>query len=515
MVDHRSLLGALAISLFVIGCSSDDTSDEKDQSQAGGGAAGSAEPEQGGSSGSDEQSVGGRVNQGGTSEHGGRANLGGTGEGGRANTGGSGTGGTEIGGSTAGGAEPGGAESGGTETAGASTGGAESAGAANGGAESGGAANGGDESGGTESGGAAAGGADTAGASTGGADTAGASTGGAAMGGSGGENTEPAVRFVGRFDWSESAGPRFEWSGSEMQARFSGTEVSVHLNGSDNYFVSVVDGTVNKFHFTGGDQVIELASGLDPGEHEVRVSRVTEAFYWWAQFLGFDFGSGTLLPPPPDPGRHIEVIGDSISAGYGIEGPNRDCPFTPDTENHYLTYEAIAARELGADLVTLAWSGIGMYSNSGGDLAPPHMPEQYLLTMPDFVDGTWDFTQYTPEVVVIALGTNDFSSGDPGEGFQAAYTEFVSDLRGRYPDAFVYLATSPMMSGSDQDQLTEYLNAIIAERQGLNDDRIELLPFASQDEAVDGLGCGWHPSRATHQKMATLMVQTIREDLGW
>ena len=97
-----------------------------------------------------------------------------------------------------------------------------------------------------------------------------------------------------------------------------------------------------------------LASGLPAGEHLVELYRRTEANQGESQFLGFDFGEGALLAPPPRAERRIELVGDSITAGYGNEGADMSCPFSPDTENHYLTYGALAARQLGAEASTVA-----------------------------------------------------------------------------------------------------------------------------------------------------------------
>jgi lysophospholipase L1-like esterase len=299
-----------------------------------------------------------------------------------------------------------------------------------------------------------------------------------------------------------------------MHARFSGTEVKAHLNGSANWYEAVVDGQASKVQHAGGDQVLTLASGLAPGDHEVRLYKITEAFYWSVQFLGFDFGSGTLLPAPPNPDRRIEVVGDSISAGYGIEGADQSCSFSADTENHYLTYESVAARDLGADLITLAWSGIGMVRNSGGDTTEPRMPERYLLTMPDFPNSAWNFASWVPHAVVINLGTNDFSTGDPGQPFVDAYVKFVTDMRGRYPATQIYLATSPMLGEPDHGTQKAHLQTVIALRVGQGDTKIKLLDFSTQDMA-DGLGCDWHPNVTTNQKMAAVMSAAIKSDLGW
>ena len=337
--------------------------------------------------------------------------------------------------------------------------------------------------------------------------------GAAGSGGSAGTPGAPAVRFIGRFDHTDPKGPQFEWSGSQMHARFSGTALNVHLSGSPNAFEAVVDGQASKVQFSGGDQVIPLAQGLGPGEHEIRLYRITEAFFWSTQFLGFDFGAGSLLAAPTAPDRRIEVVGDSISAGYGIEGADQSCPFSADTENHYLTYESIAARQLGADLITLAWSGIGMYSNFGGDTSSPRMPERYLLSMPDFPNTPWDFTSWIPHAVVINLGTNDFSNGDPGQPFVDAYAQFVTNMRARYPSALIYLGVSPMLGGSSYASLKTHLQSVMALRAAQGDTNLKLMEFTTDPN--DGYGCDWHPSLATHQKMAAVMVSSLQADLGW
>jgi len=89
-------------------------------------------------------------------------------------------------------------------------------------------------------------------------------------------------------------------------------------------------------------------------------------------------------------------------------------------------------------------SGIGVYRNWNSD--GPTMPEVYDKT--DFrleSNRSWDFSKVTPAVVSIALGTNDFSSGDgkkerlPFDSirFINGYVKFVQHVKSKYPDAKV------------------------------------------------------------------------------
>jgi hypothetical protein len=75
------------------------------------------------------------------------------------------------------------------------------------------------------------------------------------------------VRFIGRMDTSDPAGPKFGWSGSGIVARFNGTSVGVRLLGGQEYTV-VLDGAV-KSKIAPGDGVTPIATGLAAGDHIV------------------------------------------------------------------------------------------------------------------------------------------------------------------------------------------------------------------------------------------------------
>src|SRR5262249_35009916 len=156
---------------------------------------------------------------------------------------------------------------------------------------------------------------------------------------------------VGRFDTSDPAGARFAWSGSAVVARFKGTAINVRLRDEGkNVFQVIVDGEPKTILKTQpGRELYPLAEGLPEGVHEVTLYKRTEAEVGEVVFFGFD-GSGQMLPAPPRPERRIELIGDSITTGYGDEGPGPKCgSFRSEYENEYVTYGAIAARSLGAE----------------------------------------------------------------------------------------------------------------------------------------------------------------------
>jgi lysophospholipase L1-like esterase len=333
---------------------------------------------------------------------------------------------------------------------------------------------------------------------------------GGSGGSAGGGTSVTGPRFIGRFTDDR----RFAWSGATVALRFTGTSVSVTLTDTgDNFYDAVVDdGEPVVIDAMSGTQTYEIATELADGPHDVRVTRRTEAFLNPSTFVSFSVPESAWLPQTA-PARRLEVVGDSISAGYGNEGTGPNCGFTAATENHSLTYAALAAKELGADLHTEAWSGIGIYRNNDGTMTGL-MPQRFLLTIPTESGGAWDFSKYQPHAVVVNLGTNDFAMGDPGMGFRTAHVTFAASLRERYPNARIYLAVGPMLGGGEYTAALAYLEATVAARNAAGDDAVDTIEFGTQT-ASDGYGCDYHPSETTHARMAGVLVSRLRADLGW
>ena len=326
---------------------------------------------------------------------------------------------------------------------------------------------------------------------------------------------DPAgVRFVGRIDRSNPAGPRFAWSGTTILARFTGASVGVRLGGGTNYFDVRIDGMLQPVLVTSAaKQDYALASNLGPGPHELSVFRRTEAREGVTTFLGVSLApGGALLPPPPAPMRRLEILGDSTTCGYGVDGKSAGCPFTPATENYDVSYGAVAARALGADLVTVAWSAKGMYRNFAGDMKDT-MAALYGRTLPDPAS-TWDFTTWIPDALVINLGSNDFQQGDPGPGFVTAYTDFIHRARKNYPGALIVCAVGPKLSGTQLAGARRYVMAIVSAMNAAGDTRVSFLELP-QPQAGDGAGCGGHASVATHKRMGDTLVAELKAKLGW
>ncbi len=327
----------------------------------------------------------------------------------------------------------------------------------------------------------------------------------------------PAIPLmIGRADKSSPVGWKFSWPGSSVAIRFTGTSVGVQLTDPGNYFNVLIDGNnLLTLSTSAGTKVYPLASGLPDSTHELILYRRTEGRSGNTQLRGWVFDNGRgMLAPPKAASRRIELIGDSISCGYGNEGAGPGCTFTPATENHYLSYGALAARELQAEITTVAWSGKGMYRDAAGDPSNT-MPEMYTRTLSTSTT-LWTFGSWTPDVVVINLGTNDFARGDPGQPYLDAYLAFVQRLRMQYPPSTqIICALGPMLSGSNLAAARAYIQTGVVDKlRKQGDNRISFLEFPTQTGAL-GYGCLYHPSLQTHQQMADFLVQEVKKQMAW
>jgi lysophospholipase L1-like esterase len=352
------------------------------------------------------------------------------------------------------------------------------------------------------------------------------------------ESSEPAsssedspVRWIGRVDLSDPESPRFAWSGTGFVATVRGPEIAVTLrseSGSDPIFYQpVIDGVVaERFSVSAseGDKTVTLGAGLDAGDHTVELYRETEGKLGFAVSTFLGFAAGTLGQAPKSGGRLIEVVGDSISAGYGSLGseehpdygpdPNGGCRFTTETESAYVTYGAVAGRALGADASIIAASGWGISSDLSGNTANV-LPAIFGNALGGQTTPAWDFTP-RPAAVVINLGTNDFAADMnlTADAFTTPYAAFITSVREKYPDAFIYCAVGPMLYGAGLSNARTYLTDLIASVNEGGDSKVKLLDLGQQNGLL-GTGCDWHPNAAEHQRMATLLEAELRTDLGW
>lgn len=312
------------------------------------------------------------------------------------------------------------------------------------------------------------------------------------------------------------AGARYTWPGVYFEGRIRGDSAGVVLDDAVNDYELRIDDRPPVTLVTPG-RVTHRVHGLGAGVHHVRLVKRTESPWSPGLFGGFVAGpGGAVLKPPAARTRQIEFIGDSWTAGYGDTSTVRDCAGTGGVDrnsNADQAFGALTARTLNADYQLNAWSGRGMVRNYAGGDAGTDYRTWYERTLQAADPAVWPKpASWQPQVIVIGLGINDFSTpvaaGEPwadeaalAADFRQAYAGFLDRLRLRYGHRAQFVLTYPTLWNTTA--LADSVQQVVAARTAAGDRRVHALHY---DQPLDLLGCDWHPSAADHRLLATTLT---------
>lgn len=336
---------------------------------------------------------------------------------------------------------------------------------------------------------------------------------------------DPRIVSLGRVDGRVNGQPACSWTGCGFVIETNAArvemevEVDVRGGGSDYLRVQVDDEAPRVLELANGTRSVTLASGLPDGSHTIRLFKRTEPDVGTLRFLELSVEGGRLRQASAPQGPRLLFIGDSITAGYGNVGDGPFCGFSAATEDGYNTYANLTALHFGGEAIITAYSGKGVYRNRGsGD--PLTMP--LLFDRLDVFDAGSSQAFPPMDAVVVNLGTNDFAAGNPSEGpFVSTYAAFLAELRDRFPDAPLFLATSPMLTDdwpaglAQRSTLRAYLEGVIAVRADAGDRDVYLVDHERQSAEGGVLGCDYHPHVVTHQRMAEELIDALSTYAGW
>jgi hypothetical protein len=329
------------------------------------------------------------------------------------------------------------------------------------------------------------------------------------------------LQYVGRIDFANPAAPVISWPGTSIAGNFTGSSLAVSLDDQlgKNFFNVFVDGDeAHPFIIEAaqGAKTYAVANHLAPGKHSFLITKRTEGEEGATVFRGLQLDDGAqLLAPPPRLKRKIEFFGDSITSGMGDEAPLDGRDDLRKDKNNYMSYDAITARNLNAEIHVTSQSGIGV------------MISWFPFTMPQFYDqlsavgnndSKWDFSSWTPDVVVINLLQNDSwligrdhkLQPEPNDAQRiAAYKAFVERIRQLYPKAYIVCALGSMDATKPGSPWPGYVKTAVEEmKREDKDQRIDTVFF-------EFTGYGQHPRVKQHEANAAKLTAFIKAKMGW
>lgn len=331
------------------------------------------------------------------------------------------------------------------------------------------------------------------------------------------------LQYSGRIGWTDENAPVFVFPCTTVRMRFTGDTLKVHVKNKrtywENYLGCILDGVQMKLRLPeDGETVIDIDIGQTAQEkntqehsspaqqsvltgkrsHEVLLFKRQDACHE-VTFLGFEIDEGgEVMELPPKPQRRIEVYGDSVSAGEVSEAVEytgkTDPEHNGEYSNSWYSYAWMTARKLGAEIHDTAQGGIALLDGTGWFHAPDYIGMESVWNKirynPDFGELTeWDFRQYTPQLVIVAIGQNDNHPEDYMKEdyncsralkWRRGYRALLEKIRGQYPDTWILCITTLLEHDPAWDQSIDEVC------RGMEDEKIRHFMFRRNGKGTPG-----------------------------
>ncbi|MEN8137204.1 MAG: GDSL-type esterase/lipase family protein [Bacteroidota bacterium] len=326
------------------------------------------------------------------------------------------------------------------------------------------------------------------------------------------------LQFMGRIAQSDSTSELY-WSGTSVEIVFEGTELSATLkDGGKNYYNVIIDNdSIYTLDLEKGKKKYKLVESLGEGKHSVKLFRRTEWTYGKTSFYGFSFDEATEVLAIAKKQKNIEFYGNSITSGWAVEDYSGKDNAKGTNTNNWYSYAAVTARHFDADYTCISRGGIGVTVS----WYPMRMSEMYDRLNPDDANSKWDFTKSTPDVVVVNLLQNDaflvvkpnnnqfkerFGETAPTDEFLSnAYADFISTIRGKYPNAEIVCLLGNMTITQEGSKWPTIVAKAV---NSLKDEKIStvFVPYKNTPG---------HPRIEEQQIIADSLISNINKNINW
>ncbi len=290
--------------------------------------------------------------------------------------------------------------------------------------------------------------------------------------------------------------------------------IAVEVNG-----LRVVDTLVDE-----PEKTITVFESDTAQEVEVRLIKLSESAMSTCALKLIAADTDGRIQPAAAKAHSIEIVGDSITCGYGTDDLDPEHHFVTATEDVTKSYSYKTLQALDADYGIVSLSGYGIisgYTATAEEKVDQILPKyydklgfsygSYLGMKPQEI--AWPFADQ-PELIIINLGTNDDSycldHHDRQLDYQQNYTAFLRKVRSHNPEAKILCVLGLM-----GDRLYPFVEAAAAEYTAqTGDTNIACMRFPVQLEE-DGYAADWHPSVVTHDKATERLSAFVKELMEW
>ena len=336
------------------------------------------------------------------------------------------------------------------------------------------------------------------------------------------EETESIFQYRGRVEKLKEHKAILVGAASSVSFDFKGNSCSISLQSlvdHQNYVSLELDGKYigrNRIE-KGGLRSFPIVVSEKKKTHHLSIYKATEAANGGVLFAGTT--AQVVESKTPKTKKKIELIGDSITSGFGNDASEIPCGTGEwyDQHNAYWAYDPVLSRALDIDYVLSSVSGYGMYRNWNDEhIEEPIIPEVYEnLYLDKDKSKPYDF-KFQPDLVSICLGTNDLSDGDGKkprlpfneEKFVSNYINFIKTVYKHAPNTRIVLLNSPMVSDDKNVTLVKCLKKVI---QSFENDSVHKPIALFEFQPMVPKGCGYHPDIADDKVMADQLIPYFKK----
>ena len=336
------------------------------------------------------------------------------------------------------------------------------------------------------------------------------------------EETKSFFDYKGRIEKIQDNKVILVGAASSVSFDFKGNSCSISLQSlvdHQNYVSLELDGKyIGRIRIEKGEiKSYPIVVSEKKKTHHLSIYKATEATIGGILFAGTT--AKLIESQTPKTKKKIELIGDSITCGFGNDASTIPCGTGDwyDQHNAYWAYGPVLSRALDIDYVLSSVSGYGMYRNWNDEhLEEPIIPDVYEnLYLDKDSSKRYDFA-FQPDLVSICLGTNDLSDGDGKkprlpfneEKYVSNYIDFIKTVYKHAPNTRIVLLNSPMVSGDRNVTLVNCLKKVI---QAFENDSIHKPITLFEFQPMVPKGCGYHPDIADDKVMADQLIPYFKK----
>nr|2WAA_A Chain A, XYLAN ESTERASE, PUTATIVE, AXE2C [Cellvibrio japonicus] len=324
--------------------------------------------------------------------------------------------------------------------------------------------------------------------------------------------SDPHIQVMGRTHINDDASLTFGYPGVSLSTIVAGSRLTAEMQSSNgNSWIDVIidNHPPTSIKLDAQQQTVELFHFPNSGEHRVEIIHRSENWHGQVTLKQLTLTGTQFLPAPVLPQRKILVLGDSVTCGEAIDrvaGEDKNTRWWNARES----YGMLTAKALDAQVQLVCWGGRGLIRSWNGKTDDANLPDFYQFTLGDTGQAPqWDHHRYQPDLIISAIGTNDFSPGIPDRAtYINTYTRFVRTLLDNHPQATIVLTEGAILNGDKKAALVSYIGET---RQQLHSNRV----FYASSSHHPGDNSDAHPTKDQHAAMARELTPQLRQIMDW